>query len=805
MPRQKLKPPVPEQPYFPSRGWNPDANGLSIKQDECVDTLNMRISGHSADRRSGSRELADNLPSNDPVLHEHNQKDTDGIEKIYAFTKDTVWEYRSTSSLWTYASKYEIIDSCEAIDDWVSDNYTPTVTTNKFEGTNAIYIPITGNIADIEVLLGKEGVGVLDWDLSPYTHVTLQYFHEFATAIDAKIKFYSDNASSVLVESFDVTLNTSNTLYNELAVKMTVPANWTSIKSWEIVADGGETVASTFNLTVDYICGVVKLANDVAFWHTTRFSDGTIGETVVAAGSTPPLFDEPEADGSTRVLLYYDTTNNYFTTLSQFRNVAIGDEDTTVNGPATASIVTSNSALTNAGTVLGGSFSIYTAEFGTLATASSIVNGDLYRLIPTDTTRIQGGSASWIKIDGSAWSLSFLSTEYEGLKLYVAYTYKEAVSFNPRFVWSFNNRLLMGNTYETATYYPFRVRWSELGDIDLAYEVSYADLVDKDIAGIVAGDLLGFYLTIYKTSSVVKCSYVGGSSVFLFTTVWEEGTYAGRTLQSFRNRHYLLSKNDVVVWDGMKMWSITKTLGEDKSNYRTRSEIFTTLNSNKINNCFGAIFPRFKEYWLFITGTDETYPTRAFIYSILKDIWYFFNFATGYTCANLFNVQNEPTIDELIGTIDEQNWLLSGGYTEGKLLSLVLGKAIRGIDYLDDTMATDSGYIQADGTWVPGAAISSRLISRDFIFNQLQLEDRVQQLDLEAQGGDIDVSYARTYTRLPGAFDNAETITLNTTYTEQRYFPDTVGQHIRFMIESTVYWSIRWLQPYAVITEFQNE
>jgi len=455
--------------------------------------------------------------------------------------------------------------------------------------------------------------------------------------------------------------------------------------------------------------------------------------------------------------------------------------------------------------VVEGSFSIYCAELGTLATASSILDSDRYKLVPTDVTKIQSGANSYVKSDGTEWKLEFLSDQFNGYKLYVAYTYKITSTYKPRFVWSFHNRLLMANTYEGSTYFPFRVRWTGAGDITLVSDISYSDLVDKDIASIVAGEMLGFYLNIYKTSSIVKCSYVGGTSVFLFSTVWEEGIYAGRTLISFRNRHYVLSKNDVVLWDGMKMWSITQTLGAEDSPYRTRDEILNDLNADKTNNAFGALFPRYKEYWLFIPGTDETYPSHLYIYSILKDIWYYFEFPTGFTCASFLHLQGSPTIDELIGTIDEQNWILSGGYTEGLLTSMVLGKESNGIDVLDDTMGADAGYFEADGTWNAGTAISTRLITRDFIYTDLPNEDRTQQLDYEAFGGDVNVSYSNLYTKTTAAFQNVVTMTLSPEFRERRYFPDAVGQHIRFMFEATEYWAIRWAQPYAVVTEFQNE
>lgn len=820
-----LKPPIPEKPYFCSKGWNPDANGLSIQHEEASDVLNMRITRKEAFTRAGTRELARNRPGNDNILHYYDFKAIDGTEKLFGFSKDNVYEYHDGTGLWTYAHKFEALDTCEAVANWSSDNWTPTLTTagsDRYEGSYAVYISPDADLTDTEVLLAKGGAGVMDWDTSGYTHITFQYMNGHTGDIDVKVKFYSDNNFTTLIESFDKTLS-ATTVFKECACEMTTPANFDSVKSWEIVADGAETVSTQFDLHVDYVCGITKLSSNVTFWHTCRFVDTTEGETIIAAGSSPPILDDAETDGGSRAFLFYDTSASYFDTLSSKKRVAVVNEDTGETGPNTESVVNTETDLAHdAGDsgfsqIVKGTFEIYTLELGTLATASSVLSAvdghgsnNGYFLIPTDETKIEGGANSWVKQDGRGnsdttdytWSLEFKDDTYHGMKLYVRYTYEEDCAYKPRYVWSFHNRVLMGNVYENPTYHAWRVRWTAVEDMDLMTDTDYADLVDTDITSIVGGETLGFYLNIYKTHSIVKCSHVGGDSIFLFTTVWKEGTYAGRTIQAFRNRHYLLGKNDIYVWDGNSMRSITQS--EQSDTYRTRDKVFTLLNQDELNNCFASIYPKFKEYWLWIVKTGETYPTSVFVYSILQDIWYYFEF-DATVCTGEYHIQGAPTIDELIGTIDEQNWTFEASYTEGAVASMILSPDGENTRVLDDTIGSDGGYYDPDGTWNVGTAISTRLITRDFIFGDLPRQDRVERVDFEAYGTSVDVSYSSKYVTDPAAFLVTISTTLTPAFEERHYFPDAVGEHIRFLFESDKYWAIRWVQPYAVIKEIVNE
>lgn len=807
------KPPVPEKPYFPALGWNPEA-GLAISADECVDTENLRFTKKEIFTRDGRRAIGKNNPG--VILNTFLYKKPDGTKKTFGFSADNVYEFDAGSDRWQYAKKYVVLDACELVTNFGTGLASVAVSTSCFLGTYAMHAQATGDIADTTVILDKDGASAMTWNASTYTKISFWYYHTGTATVPVKVKFYSDDAKTTLVQSMDVNLLASTRgEYQEARCTMTTPAGFSAIKSFEIVADGAVTVATTLDFYFDNICAITPLANEVTFWHCTRFVDDGEGATVIAAGSSPPQIDAAESDGGTRALLFYDVSAGYFDDLTTFELVAIGDEYTNVTCPATATTVTGGPLAHDSGDagfqeIYQGTFSLYTLEYGTLATASVVLSGvnsgsaNGFFLVPTDTTKVKGGANSWIEKDGTNWSLEFLTDEYSGLKIYCQYTYKQTSTVKPRFVWSFHNRLIMGNVYEGSTYYPWRVHWSAIGEMDFITYIDYADIIDNDVSPITGGAVLGYYLNIYKADSIAKLSYVGGTAVFLANTVWMEGTWAGRTVVSFQNRHYLLAKDDVVMWDGMAIRSISKSIGMQDSQHRVRDHIFTNLNQNKIGNCFANFYPIHKEFWLWIVGAGETYPTQVYVYNILNDVWYYFKHTACISAGEAF-VDSNPTIDSLIGSIDDQNWRLDAASTEGVLNATIVTPAIGNVDVIDDTSSSDGGYYQFDETWVSGSAIAWKIITRDFIYGDVPQQDRTERVDFEALGETCNIAYCSYYRTNPASFLLSTTITLDVEFLELHYFPDAVGEHIRFLLSGTGSFRLRWIQPFAVINELVND
>jgi len=555
-----------EDPYLPVKGINPDSNGLSLDRDECVWAKNLQSLMGEVRTRPGERKFADNIPDvSNPILHTHTYKKPTGDQVLFGFTKDEIHVYNDATDRWLYAIEFDLLDDCDNVTDWSTGISGGVVAKVDTLGYDSEYIKVTDadptSISDGDRILGKTITAGLD--ASDQTHISFRYLCTLpgVTTLDVKVKFYSDTGYSSLIESFDKTLTitvpgVATHQWQSVRVKMGTPASFSAIKSWEVVADGAVSETEDFFFGVDYLCAVTPLANDVEFWSTDDFIDNTEGAIVIAAGSNPPKANQPEDDGASRVLYRYDRTDGYFSPWTISTDTYTYFEDTGEVVPTNGVKTGDCDNITGSITLVAGTFSIITADGGTLATSSAIVNSGpvagSYALIPVNDSKIAAGG-SWVKPDGT-WQIKFRNNHgyTNGAKLFVSYQRRETTTYKPRFVRNFHNRVIMGNLYDGTNYFPWRVRWGFVGNMALIDALAYADLVDTDVSGITAMVMQGYYLIIYKIDAIVQARYVGGSSTFSFTVVWNDGTFAGNTVVQFQQKHYLLGKDDVYVWDGAR-------------------------------------------------------------------------------------------------------------------------------------------------------------------------------------------------------------------------------------------------------------
>ncbi len=817
-----LKPPIPDAPYLPTLGINNDADSLSVNPQECIDSKNLRHLPYGVKTRAGSKKISKNTPSSDEIIHYHSWKEPDGITRLFGFTANDIYSFNRGTDLWEYALRHTVLDDCEAVADWDTDLASGiSLHTIPIEGTYGI-AGADGDAATTSLgdnMVGKSGAAAMSWDLSSYTHVTMYLKSLSIVSSDTanvafKAEFYDNDDYTSLLEDFTFTLTTYDRLttvpeYTKVTFEITTPASWTTVQSFRILANQA-TLPGTGNfLVVDYIIGHIRSPEAIELWHTTDYLDDDEGATIIAAGSQPPARNESEDDGANRVLYYYDTTNDYFDTLTTTHRLVVANEDSGQTGGGAGGTATDASiptAMSAGDTIVPGYFFISTAEDGIIATCStqsiSVDSGgaaaDGYLLQEvTSGDLTEGENSSWVKTDGT-WKLTFVVADYNGKKLYLTYTYSTAYAYNPRFVWNFHNRLLLANTYEGTTYHPWRLRWTQIADMDLLVDTNYYDLVDTDVTSIVGGDFQGFYLNIYKQESIAQASHVGGTSIFSFITVEKTGTYAGRTLQTYNNLQFYLGEDDVYLWDGSKKRSITE---DQQGNTRIRRKLLDYIDEDKLNTAFGSLYHKYHEYWLWICKEGDTYPTAVFIYNIRLGVWYYFEFPETSAVGSYF-YQQDTTIDELIGTIDEQYWKLGGTPLSGTTEAVIFARSSGGTEIMDESIVTDGGYLNPSGTWVLGSDISSHLITRDFIFNDLHRKDRCTRMIFEGSGGgDIEVRHSNSYGTDINAFKNATDITVSSRVAEYQYFPDAHGRQIRFSFKSSSPMVIRWIQPYAILEE----
>lgn len=852
-------------PYTPLAAWNPDGNGLQLRPEECAHTKNLRFFQKDVATRGGTSVLAFNTPSTDPILHVHNYKAPDGKEKLFGFTKSGIYLYDSVSQYWKEAwqnaGAYSIPITWPGL--WTTvakSKQEPSYTSEYVSGDTENPTPISGEYwaapwlasltspshFDSGCYFGLEYVYPEIQDFSVYDYLLFTYKSNYNNIYNVPVVSVAPFVCRFSVIFYDETDLILGTLASDtititskgISSRSDVLSNFNSAKPWSLLKledVSSLTAVKYFRVLFEVLsgelyendCGQNMLIVDslkfnsnlvsspVSHWHTTDFIDNAKGSTVVACGSIPPAPGGEETDALSRVMYYYDPSDGVFKELEQKHQMIVSNEVTTKKTPSSTQTVTSAaglSAFATAGrTLVPGTFVLGTAEHGLLATSSTIegtFGGKAgYALVPVGT-KVVAGLSSYVLKDGSAWSVVINGTEQtKDVYIILGYDYKETSAYKPRFAWVLNNRLVMANTYEDGRYQPWRVRWSAIADIFQVRDIDYADLIDTDVTPIVGGDYQATNLIIYKTGSIVKCRYAGESLVYSFETVFLSGSFAGKTIKTYNHKQFFLGTDDVYLWDGATAVSIT--IDPQRGNYRVRDKIFSILNNDRVHYCMANIYPKYQEYWLWIVRTGETYPSSAFIYNMIRGVWFYFEFEP-CTCVGLYTkrtsgTSSSRTYDELVGTYDEQNWTFEGGYLAGTVQYPILAYQSGNVYIVDDMLVSDGSYVDNSGTFVSGTLIPIEFITRDFTLGDISYQKRFNRLNFEATGTEVTVGHLGYQSQDVSEFLYKTTIPLDNTNEERHYFPDFVNETIRFSFEASGFFSLRWMQPQGIELDYENE
>ncbi len=774
--------------YMPNGGINYDTNSLALAPNQAPSMLNLRVLPHEIRTRGGSRRVSQNTPSGDPILHFHTYKEPEGNEILFGFTKSNIYKYDSINQIWIEGSGITLVDACDNIFSgtgyWTipSGEYSPPIGTAY--GVETVYNPeeearfgfyITNNemmqnVTTPVYIASKLFNSFQDWSGQASLHFRL--LHTVSTdtmtlpALFTGVWTITDDADDTVEIPFSYTILTTG-IYGWKDFHLILPAgiDYNNIKSISLRYTAGE-VSFEHHIAFDNF-SVGNIAFDVSNWSTTDFIDDHFGATIIAAGSNLPLPTEPEDDGTDRVLLYYDKAAGYFKNLVT-RTTTQTSELTDPSG--------GTSPGPHTGTV---------AHTPVTPFAFNLLCGG-FRVSDNGTGALSGDGTGTIDYDTGAWSVTWNGGITADQKIQANYLYYTTTTPLPRYVCSFNDRLVGANTYQDSLYFPWRVIWTDPADCQTFRTDSYVDLISTDTSSIVALVPQGEYLVIYREGSVSKMRYVGGTTTFAFYQIWQYGIFAGRSILNWNNVHFILAKDDIYRFDGNSFQSIATN--------RIRNRLFDLLNLNRIQYCFASFNDKYKEYWLWIVTNNEDYPTDVFVYSILYDSWSYFKFQPT-TAIGYHYTRSGTTIDDLVGTINQQNWLLHSGLLEGTLRTPIMAMEAGDCYALDELLVQD--YIVND----VGSDIEWFLITKDFTFSDMPRQDRLQRVHFEATGHEVTCGYSPKYSTDIAGFQNKIDITLTPNYDEHQYWPDSVHEHHRLSYEGVGFFALRWTQPFVVTEE----
>lgn len=264
-----------------------------------------------------------------------------------------------------------------------------------------------------------------------------------------------------------------------------------------------------------------------------------------------------------------------------------------------------------------------------------------------------------------------------------------------RYIERFGDCLFLGHTLESASAKPFRTRWSVNGDhTDWSGEGSGFHETTAFPYAVQGIKKLVDKMAVYYEDAIEVSSLTGILPPFQFDLVIPDtGLYAPRTLAAYRDSHIFLGTDDFYLFNGSSLSAIGAAI---------RTAIFDNVNPNAPRSHFGLTIANKQEYLAFLNLGAGAAPTHVYIFNWGNGTWYPWT-VSGPLCGCMHRVDGSLTIDELVGTIDEQLWQFNSPMLLSSSPALVTGHS-DGKAYIWDSAYTSDN----------GAAILCRWTSKDF-------------------------------------------------------------------------------------------
>ena len=282
----------------------------------------------------------------------------------------------------------------------------------------------------------------------------------------------------------------------------------------------------------------------------------------------------------------------------------------------------------------------------------------------------------------------------------------------------YNTALFLIGTTEGGVAYPQRVRRSNQTDPTdwVGGTAGYDDLLDSSDA-VMCGRLLGPYLIIYKSRSIIRCSFIG-SSGFNYqyeTMVTHEGAITPSSVCTVKDRHVFIGHNNIYEYAGD---FTIKAIGD-----QIRPTLFSSgknVSPTYDYVMFIMYIEAFDEVWVFYPRLDfaNSACNYAFRYHVGTGIWYDSYFDLPVRCGAVYRPENEES---------ELNFHLCG-YTFKKIYA----------------------YDPSTYNGINGFPVPFIVESKDFIMTDGQF--RFDMIEMNIQGTAVTLAYSTdsgvTYTTL---------------------------------------------------------
>ena len=266
-------------------------------------------------------------------------------------------------------------------------------------------------------------------------------------------------------------------------------------------------------------------------------------------------------------------------------------------------------------------------------------------------------------------------------------------TFLAEFAVYFYSALLFGATTEDGTDYPFRIRWSAIGDVEDYNHLTsgFQDLVDTPdrCRNAMA---INDKLFVYKTESIWQGIFVGYPRQYYFAPIIQQtGLLARKSLVQHMNTHFALMNEGIFKFDGRQLQDITGDL---------RPLLFgssSSMNMDAAPLSVGIYVEELSEYWLVVPLVGETYPQNIFRYSLKNNAWWRKDVGRNIYCAGTW----EEDIITTWANIADVSWDEISEIWNAKSLGVGSALTLFGVDdsaaakviQVDSIVASDDGVI----------------------------------------------------------------------------------------------------------------
>jgi len=328
--------------------------------------------------------------------------------------------------------------------------------------------------------------------------------------------------------------------------------------------------------------------------------------------------------------------------------------------------------------------------------------------------------------------------------------------------------MVIGNTEESGTRFPARVRWSALDDPtdfdeDVATQSDFQDL--EGAGGWVQKVVGGEYGVIVQERAITRMTYAGTPLIFQFDKVIDGiGAWAANSVVKFGRFIFFIADESIRMFDG----SETHNIGNNKVD-RT---FFADVDASLKHRIVGAHDPQRKLIaWIYPTSNSVAdnpdkillydYGDNRFTYADLDTEFIFRGLSQGYTMETLDNVNTN--LDLITPSLDSRQWtggdVLLSGFDTSHRWNNFTGSA------LDATLETGEmqvfpghrAYVSEVRSLVDGAGATTTI----------QVATRNRQIDTESFGSasslnsdgihpvEADGRYHRFRMNITGSFTDA--------------------------------------------------